>query len=121
MLVIAAVLLCVISFLGYANEQNFSSYGILFAVKALEWTPVDSSNLLSVFWASTLVCRCVSIVSAKYVKVSTLLFASTLTGLVGTILMASMTNVTPYALWIGASLLGLGNGNVLANALNAGK
>ncbi len=35
--------------------------------------------------------------------------------------MALLTNITQFSPWIGACLVGLGLGNVLPNALNAGK
>ncbi len=117
----ASFILCLTSFLAFANEENFSAFGITFAVNSLSWATGDGSNLVTVFWASTLVCRCVSIVFAKFVKVNKFMIVSTLIGLMGTALMASMVEIIPISLWIGACLLGLGNSNTVGNALNAGK
>ncbi len=114
-------LLCIVSFLGYGNEETFAAFGITFTVNSFDWSTSDASNLVTVFWASVLVCRCVSIVFAKFIKVNKFLIGCTLIGLVGTALMTSLFSVSPISLWIGASLLGLGNGNTVANALNAAK
>ncbi len=118
---VATFVLCIISFLGYSNEETFGAFGITFTVNSLHWTTSDASNLMTVFWASVLVCRCVSIVFAKFIKVKKFLIGCTLVSLLGTALMTSMISITPLSLWIGASLLGLGNGNLVANTLNAAK
>ncbi len=120
-LLVTSLILCFISFLGFANEQTFSAFGILFTVNFLDWTTDDGSNLVTVFLASTLVCRCMSIVFAKFIKVNKLLIASTFIALLGTVLMTSLIKLTPFSLWIGACIFGLGNGNSVANSLNAGK
>ncbi len=120
-LLITSFLLCCISFIGYANEDNFASFGITFTVNSLVWSKADASNLVTVFWISVLVCRCVSIIFAKFFPANKIMICSTFIGLAGTLLMTSMISITPLSLWIGASLLGLGNGNTVANTLNAGK
>lgn len=122
-LLVASVLLCCVAFLGSSSEDNFSAFGITFTVNVLEWTKSDASNLITVFWLSTLMSRIVTIVFVKLVQVQVynVMFASTLVGLGGTLLMTVALKVTTLSLWIGASLLGLGIGNMLANTLNAGK
>lgn len=120
LLFVESSLLCVIAFLGFTNDETFRAFGISFTVNILDWTTTDASNLISVYLICLLICICVSIVLSKFVHVNTLIIVSILIGFIGTILMTSMIKVTDI-LWFGACLLGLGFGNLLPNALNAGK
>ncbi len=114
-------LLCLVSFLGFANGEMFGAFGITFTVNCLDWSPSDASNLITLYLISTLVCICVSILLSKFVQVNILMIVGILIGFSATILMTSLVTVTKFSLWIGACLLGLGLGNILPNTLNAGK
>ncbi len=120
-LFLVSFLLCLFVFVCFSMGVNFISFGIMFTVNARNWRKNDASNLITVEFISELVSRCLSIVFAKIVHVHKMMIASTLFCLGGTLFMALTLNVTPLSLWIGASLLGLGIGNMQANSLNAGK
>ncbi len=120
-LLLGTLLLCLVAFLGFAIEEQFAAIGITFAVNTLHWTKNDASNLVTLLWASIVTSSCISIVCAKFVEVNKLMIVSSLICCGGSIFMTSMIKVTPFSLWIGASLLGLGVGNAVANAINAGK
>ncbi len=120
-LFVASFLLCLITFLGIATEESFISFGITFAVNILGWTKNDATNLVTVFFVSELMSLCVSIVLSKFANVHKLMGFSILTSFAGALIMTLTLKVTSFSLWIGASLLGLGMGNLVANNLNAGR
>lgn len=117
----ASVLLCSIAFLGLTAEENFSALGITFAVNSLNWAKNDAGNLVSLYWGSLLVSRCVSIALAKCFSAENLLTTSVFISFAGTLLMTFTLKVMSFSLWVGTLLLGLGLGNSAANTLNAGK
>ncbi len=117
--VAASFILCFIAFLGSAIDETFGAFGMSFTVHGLDWTTSDASNLITVYSVSLFVCNCVSIIASQFVQVNVMMIVSIVIGVSGAILMASVVNTTELSLWIGASLLGLGFGNYVANTLNA--
>ncbi len=120
-LLAASFLLCFYVFVSIIIGSNFVSFGIIFTANTLKWTKSAGSNLVTVVFVSELVSKCVSIVCTKFVHVNKLMIASTFLCLGGTLFMTLCLHMTSFSLWIGASLLGLGFGNMLANSLNTGK
>ncbi len=120
-LFLASFLLCLYVFIFCVIGSNFVSFAVIFTVHTLNWAKIDGSNLVTVVFVSEIVCKSVSIVCSKFVHVHKLMIVSTLLCLGGTLLMMLCLHMTSFSLWIGASLLGLGFGNMLANSLNAGK
>ncbi len=118
---VASILLCIFVFFALTNGASFVCFGIIFAVKTLNWTKSDASNLITVVFVSELVSKCVSIFCAKFVHVHKLMIIATLMCLGGTLFVTFAWKAIPLSLWIGASLLGLGFGNMEANSLNEGK
>ncbi len=116
----SSLFLCVIAFLGLA-EENFASLSITFAINTLGWSKNDAGNFAILFWASLVVSRCVSVPLAKIIQVDKINIICSSVCFGSTLLMTLMLKVTHFALWIGASLLGLGIGTIFANTLNAGK
>ena len=103
------------------HDEIFRAFGISFTVNTLDWAPSDASNLITLYLIFLFVCISLSIVLSKFVQVNIFMIASILVELTGTLLMTSMMKVTKLSLWIGVCFLGLGLGNLLPNALNAGK
>ncbi len=120
-LIVVSFILCFVPFLGFAVLETFASFGMSFTVNTLGWTTNDASNLMTLYLGSTLACSCISVVFAKFVPVYMLLTVSILIGLTGTILMASMIEITQISLWVGACGLGLGFGNIFPSTMNTGK
>ena len=120
-LIVVSSILCSVSFLGFAVDETFGSFGMSFTVNTLGWATNDASNLLTLYWGSTLACNCISVIFAKFVPVYILWTVSILIGLTGTILMASMIETVQISLWVGACVLGFGIGNVVPNTMNTGK
>ena len=116
-----SVLLSVSVFLGFTVDATFGGLGMTFTVNCLGWTAKDASNLVTLYVIFLAISGIISIFLAKCFQAKTLMIASSIICLGGNMLMALMINITQFSLWIGACLVGLGLGNVLPNALNAGK
>ncbi len=120
-LLIALFLLCLTALIGKAIDENFASLIITFAVNTLDWKKSDASNLATLFWASFVMSRCVSVLLAKFLQAEKLMILCAFVGFGGTLFMTFTLTATQLSLWVGVLFLGLGIGNVIPNTLNAGK
>lgn len=118
-LLVASSLLFCFAFLGFALDGTFGGLGMSFTVNTLGWTTDDASNLFTLYIVFMLLSSIVSILLAKSFQPKSLLIASAISCLAGTIFMASLIKWTQFSIWIRACLLGLGYRSMLANVTNA--